>query len=113
MRRLVLLVGVAVAVIFVSPAAASRHQVRKAPSACTNAIAQARQVATFMKEALTDVQPLFTMVPAAAEAGVRQNTAQVYAIAAHLKKIDAQLNALAGRVGPVVLQFNVDAAGCH
>jgi len=84
-----------------------------APAACIDAIAQARQVTGRTVQALSDVQPLFSMVRDAAKAGLTQNTSQLYVIAAKLTRINSQLTTLNHEVIPAIARFNADALSCR
>lgn len=118
MGRLTLVVALAVLAATVLAASGKAHDTRTsgtahAPAACVDAIAQARSANAYTIKALTDIQPLFSMVPAAAKAGILQNTAQIYSIAAKLKRINAQIESIAHSVAPVIQRFNADAASCR
>ncbi len=83
------------------------------PAACRRAIAQARQLGVMMRAALTDVTPIFGMVPAAAKAGAAQNTSQIYALAGRLKGVNGKLENLTPASTAIILKFNTDAKACH
>lgn len=88
------------------------HTVAVVPTACREAIADARRVATGAAAGFQVASNWPAMMSQAAEAGAAGDATKIYALAAQLKSDNARLDADAAIVGVEASAFDAAAARC-